>query len=143
MNKAHSLMIVVAAALSDGRDRWLLQQRLPGKHHAGLWEFPGGKVDPSEGPRPALCRELAEELALSPDPAIFTPLGFAEEPATGGRPTLLLLLYAGAMAQAAPVARLGQNWRWCTREEAAALPLAPLDRALLPLLPSHVGLRSS
>jgi len=135
MAEAHDFLLVVAAALRDRGGRWLLQQRPPGKHHAGLWEFPGGKVDPGETPRHALSRELAEELALALEPTAFAPLGFAEDPAGGGRPALLLLLYRADAAKAEPEAQLGQNWGWFSIGEAEALPLAPLDRALLSSLP--------
>ncbi len=133
MSEGKGSVLVVAAALGDGLGRWLLQRRLPGTHHAGLWEFPGGKVDRGETPREALCRELAEELALPLDPASAAPLGFTDEPGAEGRPGLVLLLFAAPLA-AAPQAQMGQEWGWFTHAEARALALAPLDRALLPLL---------
>ena len=128
-------MLVVAAAIRESGGRWLLQKRPAGKHHAGLWEFPGGKVDRGEGPRAALVREVTEELGLALDAATMQPLGFADEPAGEGRPPLVLLLFAATVLQGEPVGREGQVWGWFTRAEVAGLPLAPLDRALLACLP--------
>ncbi|WP_347304120.1 NUDIX domain-containing protein [Croceibacterium sp. TMG7-5b_MA50] len=117
-------MLVVALCLRDG-DRLLLAERPPGKHHGGLWEFPGGKVEPDERPRAALVREIAEELFLRLDAAALIPTGFAEDQ------RLLLLLFAASHDGAEVRALEGQRWGWFTRAEAADLPLAPLDRELL------------
>src|SRR5690606_3923486 len=122
---------VVAAAIVDGDGRLLLQQALPGKRHAGQWEFPGGKVEPAESPRFALCREVREELALELEPAALEPVGFAEEAAEQGRPALVLLLYRCARWRGTPEACEGQRWAWFTLAQAASLPLAAMDRALL------------
>jgi len=73
------LLMVVAAALVDGDGRVLVQQRPPGKPMAGLWEFPGGKVDPGELPEAALCRELEEELGIGVERACLAPATFASE----------------------------------------------------------------
>ncbi len=128
-------MLVVAAAITDSAGKWLLQQRPAGKHHGGLWEFPGGKVDEGEDPRPALAREVAEELGLVLDPAAMQPLGFADEPAGNGRQALLLLLFGATVLVGEPHGHEGQLWGWFTLQDVAALPLAPLDRALLNCLP--------
>src|SRR5687768_1671784 len=85
---------VVAAAIFDGVGRILLQQCLPHKHHAGRWEFPGGKVENGEIPRFALCREVAEELAIELSADALEPAGFADEAAIEGRPALVLFLYS-------------------------------------------------
>ena len=130
-------LLVVAAAIRDPRGRWLLQQRLPGKHHAGLWEFPGGKVEQGEAPRAALCREVSEELGLTLDPAALHPLGFAEDAGEGGGPALVLLLFGAGLGLCATAAgREGQRWGWFARAELEALALAPLDRALTAVLPA-------
>jgi 8-oxo-dGTP diphosphatase len=122
---------VVAAAIFDGEGRLLMQQALPGKRHAGQWEFPGGKVEPAESPRFSLCREVREELALELDPAALEPAGFAEEAPDRGRPALVLLLYRCTGWSGMPEALEGQRWAWFTLAETDSLPLAALDRALL------------
>lgn len=71
------LLLVVAAALTDGVGRILLAQRPEGKQLAGLWEFPGGKIDPGETPETALVRELAEELSITVNETQLEPLTFA------------------------------------------------------------------
>lgn len=119
---------VVALALFDSRGRVLLQERPEGRHHAGLWEFPGGKVEAGETPRISLTREIDEELGLSLDPAAFSPVAFAEE---GQEPAIVLFLYKSHQPSAAPQACDGQRLGWFTLEEAATLPLAPMDRYLL------------
>lgn len=122
---------VVAAAIRDSAGRLLLQQCPPHKRHAGLWEFPGGKVEIEETPRLALCREISEELDLQLDPGGLAPAGFAEEPPAEGRPGLVLLLYTCGAWRGTPKALEEQDWGWFTPEEAAALALPPMDRALL------------
>jgi 8-oxo-dGTP diphosphatase len=72
-----SVLLVVAAALFDAQGRILLAQRPQGKQLAGLWEFPGGKLEPGETPEAALVRELAEELSIAVNEASLEPLTFA------------------------------------------------------------------
>jgi 8-oxo-dGTP diphosphatase len=122
---------VVAAAIRDGAGRLLLQQGLPHKPHAGLWEFPGGKVESGETPRFALCREVAEELGILLFEDALEPAGFAEEAADGGRPALVLFLYTSLRWDGQPEPREGQGWGWFTAEEAFRLPMPAMDRALL------------
>ncbi|RAI04115.1 8-oxo-dGTP diphosphatase MutT [Acuticoccus sediminis] len=71
------LVLVVAAALVDGSGRILVTQRPEGKSMAGLWEFPGGKIEAGETPEAALCRELAEEIGVTVEPSALEPLTFA------------------------------------------------------------------
>ncbi len=125
---------VVAAALRDAAGRLLLQQRPPDKHHGGLWEFPGGKVEIEEIPRLALQRELLEELGIEIDAAALAPAAFVEQTCDPGRPALVLLLYNAPRWRGEPQAHEGQAFGWFTPAEAAALDLAPLDRALLAAL---------
>ena len=119
---------VVALALTDSDGRLLLQQRPAGKHHAGLWEFPGGKVESGEKPRIALVREIREELGLEIDPAALSPALVTDE--TSDR-AIVLFLYTATKWLGNPQGREGQEWGWFTSSEAAALPLAPMDRDLL------------
>ena len=126
-----TFLTVVAAAIHDAAGRLLLQQPLAHKRHAGRWEFPGGKVESTEIPRLALCREVLEELGLTLDPGALAPAGFAEERASDEHPALVLLLYSCRIWRGMPAAREGQEWGWFTRQEAAALDLPPMDRALL------------
>jgi 8-oxo-dGTP diphosphatase len=122
---------VVAAAIRDGEGRVLLQERLPGKRHAGLWEFPGGKVETTENPRFALRREVEEELGLRLSEREMVPAGFAEDEADEGCAAIVLFLYECPGWQGEPEGREGQRWGWFTGAEAAALDLPPSDRALL------------
>src|SRR5690349_18684038 len=84
-------MMVVAAALVDADRRVLLQQRAPGRSMAGLWEFPGGKVEPGETPEAALARELHEELGIGVREHALVPACFASAP--NGAAHMILLLY--------------------------------------------------
>jgi len=131
MENMPTFVSVVAAAIGDGQGRLLLQQALPHKRHAGQWEFPGGKVEIGEIPTVALCREVAEELGLELAMGSLTPAGFAEDPASGDRPALVLLLYTCRDWTGEPEGREGQEWGWFTPAEAARLDMPPMDRALL------------
>ncbi len=127
-----NLLIVVAAALIDGDGRVLVQQRPPGKPMAGLWEFPGGKVDPGELPEAALCRELHEELGIAVEHACLAPATFASE-ALGDR-HLLLLLYALRKWTGLPEARHATALKWVRPLELHRLDMPPADKPLIGLL---------
>ena len=135
MERKPTFVPVVAAAIRDPAGRLLLQQGLPHKRHAGLWEFPGGKVESGETPRFALCREVAEERAIELAEHALEPAGFAEEAGDGGHPTIVLFLYTCLRWRGEPAALEGQGWGWFTFEEARALPMPAMDRALLERLP--------
>jgi 8-oxo-dGTP diphosphatase len=124
-------LLVVAALIRDEAGRILLQQALPGKPHAGQWEFPGGKVETEENPRFALRREVFEELALSLDERQMRPAGFADDAGHDGAPAIVLFLYECARWTGEPQSREGQAWGWFTPQEAADLPMPQIDRALL------------
>lgn len=124
MDEIPTPMLVVAAALVSADGRVCLQQRPDGKNHAGLWEFPGGKVEPGESPDAALCRELMEELGLALEPAELAPCGFA---ANEG---IVILLYACRQWAGAPAALEGGALGWFAPEHLAAQPMPPLDYPL-------------
>ena len=105
-----SFLLVVAAALRKSSGQVLLAQRPPGRHRAGQWEFPGGKVEPGETPAAALCREMAEELGITLRPEDLAPAGFAQEGAGPGRPEIVLLLYRCAAWTGDPHGHDGQAW---------------------------------
>jgi len=121
---------VVAGALQRGDGRWLMHRRPPGKHHAGLWEFPGGKVEADEMPMESLLRELAEELGITCHPAACTPAGFAEGGADASGRALVILLYTVSGWDGEPTALEGGAVGWFTPDEARALAKPPLDIAL-------------
>ena len=132
------MLLVVAAALVDAEGRVLLQQRPPGKPMAGLWEFPGGKIEPGETPEAALARELHEELGISVEAETLTPLTFASAPL--GERRLLLLLYVSDSWEGEPVAHHATALRWVRPEEMRTLPMPPAD---VPLVEWLVGKRSA
>lgn len=123
-------VLQVACALIEDRDgRLLLAQRPDGKHLAGLWEFPGGKVEPGETPRAAMVREIAEELgcaALAGDE--LTPVTHAYETVTV---RLIPFLARLADADARPETREHAALRWVTREEIAGLEMPAADAPIV------------
>jgi 8-oxo-dGTP diphosphatase len=122
--------LVVALALRGAEGRWLMHRRPPHKHHGGLWEFPGGKVETGEKPRDALVREATEELGIALNPARLEPAGFAEEAGSQGRKPIVILLYTCPWTGAAVHALEGGEVAWFTPNEIAALDKPPLDVAL-------------
>lgn len=129
------LVTVVAAAITAPDGRILLAQRLNGASLAGLWEFPGGKVELGETPEIALARELSEELAIIVAPAALTPLSFASHDM--GNFHLLLLLFRCRNWVGVAVGQQGQALRWEHPGALAALPMPPADRPLLALLAAN------
>lgn len=120
-------MPVVALALSDGQGRWLMHRRPAGKQHAGLWEFPGGKVENGENPAQALIREIEEELGYRPEPDALQPVYFAQEPASDGHRQIVILLYTSPWDGSPLSAREGGDIDWFRPEEIATLERPPLD----------------
>lgn len=129
-------LIVVAAALVDRDGRLLVQQRPEGLSMAGLWEFPGGKIEPGETPEQALIRELGEELAIDVDHACLAPACFASD--TLGDRHLLLLLYVCRKWRGTPVAQHASALRWVRPVELHGLAMPPADKPLIGLLEALV-----
>ena len=129
-------MIVVAAALADGEGRLLLQQRAPGRAMAGLWEFPGGKVEAGEALEAALVRELAEELGIAVDPGALDPVTFAGAE-HDGRP-ILLLLYLCRNWRGTPRALDAAALKWLRPSEMSALEMPPADTPFIAALEALV-----
>jgi 8-oxo-dGTP diphosphatase len=125
-------MVVVAAALVDGTGRILLQQRAPDRAMAGLWEFPGGKVEPGEPPEAALVRELREELGIEVDCGALAPACFASAPVAGQH--MILLLYLCRDWRGTPRALDAAALKWLRPAEMAAAEMPPADRPLIDLV---------
>ncbi len=125
-------LVVVAAALVDRDGRLLVQQRPEGLSMAGLWEFPGGKLEPGETPEQALIRELGEELAIDVDHACLAPACFASDML--GNRHLLLLLFVCRKWRGTPVARHASALRWVRPVELHGLDMPPADKPLIGLL---------
>ena len=121
--------IVVVAAVVEEDDAFLVTRRPDGVHLAGLWEFPGGKIDPAESHIDALRREMREELAADVD---VHELVFATTHAYPER-TVELFFYRCALRQR-PQPQLGQEMRWVRRSELSSLGFPPADEDLINLL---------
>jgi len=122
----------MAGVLCDARDRVLLAQRPPGKHLAGLWEFPGGKLEAGESPQHALVRELREELGVQIEPRHGIPL--IRIPWQYGERGLLLDAWQFTQWQGEPRSLEGQALQWQAPHDIALAPLAPADRPILQAL---------
>ena len=125
-------VLVVAAALIDDAGRILLQRRRLTSEHGGLWEFPGGKVEPGESPQMAISREIEEELDLRLDSANLAPLTFASEagPPPPGRKAYVILLYTCRAWTGHAQCRDGEEIAWFQPHELAGLAMPPLDYPL-------------
>ena len=126
------LLLVVAVALIDADNRILLAQRPQGKSLAGLWEFPGGKVDPGERPEQALIRELHEELGIEVKDACLAPLTFASHAYDDFH--LLMPLYVCRRWQGFVTAREGQGLKWILARDLRRYAMPPADEPLIPAL---------
>ncbi len=126
------ILLVSAVALIDPDGRVLLAQRPPGKSMAGLWEFPGGKVDPGETPEVALIRELQEELGINTWKSCLAPLTFASH--TYDDFHLLMPLFACRKWDGQPIAQEGQVLKWVRPKEMKNYPMPPADVPLIPIL---------
>lgn len=135
MNPVQTLF-VVAAALIDGDGRVLVQQRPVDKSMGGLWEFPGGKVEPGEAPEMALIRELREELAIDVERACLAPACFASEPL--GDKHLVLLLYICRKWRGIVQPLEAPAIKWVAPVQLHGLEMPPADRPLIALLEALV-----
>ena len=126
---ARKTVLVAAAALLDDRGRILLAQRPPGKSMAGLWEFPGGKVDAGESLEGALVRELEEELGITVDPAALSPLTFASHAYPDFN--LVMPLFLVTAWKGEPASKEGQALAWLPAGDLASKPMPPADLPLL------------
>ena len=123
------MVLVAACALIDVDGRVLLAQRPAGKPMAGLWEFPGGKVEGGERPEDTLIRELDEELGITVREACLAPLAFASH----GYPEfhLLMPLYVCRRWEGTVVAREGQALKWVRPNRLKDYPMPPADVPLV------------
>lgn len=131
------LVLVVACALVDPDHRILVTQRPEGKQLAGLWEFPGGKLEAGERPEAALIRELNEELGLLVKEPCLAPLNFASYAYEDFH--LLMPLYICRRWEGTPVSREGQALKWVRPGKLRELAMPPADEPLIPPLIDLLG----
>ena len=125
-------VLVSAVALVDADGRVLLSRRPEGRPMAGLWEFPGGKVEPGETPEEALIRELTEELGICTIESCLAPLTFASHSYDDFH--LLMPLFACRRWEGTPRPREGQELKWVRPEKLREHPMPPADIPLIPAL---------
>jgi 8-oxo-dGTP diphosphatase len=123
------VVLVAACALIDADGRVLIAERPAGKSMAGLWEFPGGKVDPGERPEDALIRELKEELGIVVKEACLAPLTFASHSYEDFH--LLMPLYVCRRWEGMVTAREGQKLAWVRPNRLKEYPMPPADVPLI------------
>jgi 8-oxo-dGTP diphosphatase len=126
------LTLVVACALVDTDKRVLIAQRPQCKTLAGLWEFPGGKLEPGERPEQSLIRELQEEIGITVSEACLAPLTFASHGYESFH--LLMPLYICRRWEGMVVAREGQQLAWVRANRLREYPMPPADTPLIPPL---------
>ena len=119
-------VLVSAVSLIDRDGRVLMTTRPEGKEYAGLWEFPGGKVEHGERPEAACVRELREELGIDTEDACLAPFSFG----TAGDKGIVLLLFLCRKWQGQPHGLEGQELRWVSPAELLDLDMPPIDRPL-------------
>jgi len=132
MKTSQSLVLVVAAALVDSDGRVLIAQRPEGKSMAGLWEFPGGKIEADERPEDALIRELKEELGIAVKEACLAPFTFASH--TYGAFHLLMPLYVCRRWDGIPQPHHHAALKWVRPKDMKDYPMPAADLPLIPML---------
>lgn len=130
--KVRRILLVAACALVDSDGRVLLTQRPEGKQLAGLWEFPGGKVEPGETPEETLIRELQEEIGITTKVACLAPLTFASH--TYDDFHLLMPLYVCRRYEGIARGLEGQALKWVRPKDMRDYPMPPADEPLIPFL---------
>jgi len=126
------ILLVAACALVDADGRVLLAQRPEGKKLAGLWEFPGGKVEPGETPEAALIRELSEEVGVTTKEACLAPLTFASY--SYDEFHLLMPLFVCRRFEGTARGLEGQALKWVRPRDMRDYPMPPADEPLIPYL---------
>src|SRR5712672_4227468 len=126
------IVLVAAVALIDADGRVLLAERPAGKHLAGLWEFPGGKVQDGETPEAALIRELEEELGIDVTASCLAPFTFASHGYSDFH--LLMPLYVCRKWSGIVTAREGQQLKWVRPTQFGGYPMPPADKPLVAML---------
>lgn len=126
------LLLVAACALVDADGRVLLAQRPEGKQLAGLWEFPGGKVEPGETPEECIIRELREEIGVETKTACLAPLTFASHSYDDFH--LFMPLYVCRRFRGMAQPREGQTLKWVKPRRMRDYPMPPADAPLIPFL---------
>jgi 8-oxo-dGTP diphosphatase len=131
------ILLVAAAALVDRDGRVLIARRPEGKAMAGLWEFPGGKVEPGETPEAALVRELAEELMIEVCDTCLAPFTFASHAYETFHLLMPLFLCRNWEGEVTP--REGQEVKWVRASRLQDYPMPPADLPLIPWLRDLLG----
>jgi 8-oxo-dGTP diphosphatase len=126
------LILVAACALLDTDRRVLIAQRPLGKPMAGLWEFPGGKIESGERPEETLIRELREELGIEVSEACLAPFTFASHVYDDF--ALLMPLYVCRRWEGTPKPREHQSLKWVKPRDLSRYPMPPADLPLIPML---------
>ncbi|HWY64274.1 MAG TPA: (deoxy)nucleoside triphosphate pyrophosphohydrolase [Rhizomicrobium sp.] len=132
MKAPQPLLLVVAVALVDADGRVLIAQRPEGRSMAGLWEFPGGKIEADERPEDALIRELREELGIAVKEACLAPFTFASH--TYGAFHLLMPLYVCRRWEGTPQPKHHAALKWVRPKDMKDYPMPAADLPLIPLL---------
>ena len=130
------IVLVAAVALFDADGRVLIAQRPKGKSMAGLWEFPGGKVDPGETPEAALIREMKEELAIDTVESCLAPFSFASHSYDDFH--LLMPLFVCRKWQGKVSPMEGQAIKWVAPMRLADYPMPPADKPLVAMLRDYL-----